>query len=571
MSPSPQIPSALSPSRRSAALLLGCAGLAGLIAMAFFLHAERLFVAAPSPDPIGQTIHVDATPGPSMVFLDGRYAGLTPLDIPGVAPGGHTVRVEKDGWMPGSSPIMVTEDVPLAVRLTLYPEPSGRLIVESTPAGAYVYLDGRQVGRTPLDLPAVPAGIHRVAVQKPRYDPWEGGVTVRPAGAGEPARITAALMDRMLDYLRGVAADIRENPKPDPAPPLTDIISVFTDLGRRCFTSELAKEAASAFGFGIGYAVERGAYPGKMNEELAKIMRGDYAEMVSEPKKLEFEEWLGREFSRLIIRFPESDYLTGDLDRMFGNRERETMMARLLAEASREDDGRDAPLLLAMLTEYRRKCGDTHGAAEALARLLAVYKNSKSKPARPLLVAGMEAVDLHRGMTGAEREATLAAGRVFLEAARDRYPGDLQHQRRIGRGLYDMALAQNDNPAALAALTRAMDAHMDAYTRARWRMDAANLHRDMKQYDAALAIYDDLAKIATDPSLKREAGLEAEKVRRAMAGIPEPPPPPPPPPPPLPVPICPPPPPPQQIKPPEAPPPAEVPKPAPLPAATEKK
>jgi hypothetical protein len=40
----------------------------------------------------------------------------------------------------------------------------GSLLVESDPAGASVYVDGRLAGETPLALPAIAAGVHRVRV-----------------------------------------------------------------------------------------------------------------------------------------------------------------------------------------------------------------------------------------------------------------------------------------------------------------------------------------------------------------------------------------------------------------------
>jgi hypothetical protein len=46
---------------------------------------------------------------------------------------------------------------------------TGALSVTSDPTGAAVYVDGDYVGRTPISVPRVPAGDHRVRVVKDGY------------------------------------------------------------------------------------------------------------------------------------------------------------------------------------------------------------------------------------------------------------------------------------------------------------------------------------------------------------------------------------------------------------------
>jgi hypothetical protein len=62
--------------------------------------------------------------------------------------------------------------------------------VESRPAGASVYLDGRLVGVTPLALPSVPAGEHNVRLQLDGYQSWTSLVQVLSTEAN---RVTASL------------------------------------------------------------------------------------------------------------------------------------------------------------------------------------------------------------------------------------------------------------------------------------------------------------------------------------------------------------------------------------------
>jgi hypothetical protein len=64
------------------------------------------------------------------------------------------------------------------------------LVIESKPSGAVVFLDGRQVGATPLTFPLVEVGTHSVRMTLNGYRPWTSSVQV---SATEPNRVTASL------------------------------------------------------------------------------------------------------------------------------------------------------------------------------------------------------------------------------------------------------------------------------------------------------------------------------------------------------------------------------------------
>ena len=52
--------------------------------------------------------------------------------------------------------------------------------VLSRPAGAQVILDGRPVGKTPLEIGAVPPGEHTVRLELPGFKGWMTTVDVKP-------------------------------------------------------------------------------------------------------------------------------------------------------------------------------------------------------------------------------------------------------------------------------------------------------------------------------------------------------------------------------------------------------
>ena len=66
----------------------------------------------------------------------------------------------------------------------------GHLSIDSVPRGATVFINQRQVGVTPLDLPRQPTGSYAVWVQREGYRRWTAGVLVP---SNRITRVTAKL------------------------------------------------------------------------------------------------------------------------------------------------------------------------------------------------------------------------------------------------------------------------------------------------------------------------------------------------------------------------------------------
>jgi hypothetical protein len=64
------------------------------------------------------------------------------------------------------------------------------MTVVSRPAGARVFVDGKLVGTTPLQVPAVAPGSHSVRLELDGYRGWSTTTSVE---AGEQKRIAASL------------------------------------------------------------------------------------------------------------------------------------------------------------------------------------------------------------------------------------------------------------------------------------------------------------------------------------------------------------------------------------------
>jgi hypothetical protein len=145
-------------------------------------------------------------------MLDGREVGLTPLALRDLPIGAHTVRVVRAGYLAQERRVVLSAREPSqSVTFEMSrsttpvdggasdPRPatpstlgrfSGALEVESRPAGARVFLDGKLLGTTPLTVPNVAAGSHAIRLERDGYSRWTASIRIV---AGERNRVTASM------------------------------------------------------------------------------------------------------------------------------------------------------------------------------------------------------------------------------------------------------------------------------------------------------------------------------------------------------------------------------------------
>jgi len=139
------------------------------------------------------TIVVKSTPSGAAVFLDGvKREELTPTVIQGVTAGErHEIRVEKEGFKPWADTVEPEDDKSVAVEASLE-RLLATIVVKSTPSGAAVFLDDREVpGSTPLELRDISADdVCKIEVRKKGYAAGVQTVTLKP---GERREVEVAL------------------------------------------------------------------------------------------------------------------------------------------------------------------------------------------------------------------------------------------------------------------------------------------------------------------------------------------------------------------------------------------
>jgi serine/threonine protein kinase len=124
--------------------------------------------AAPAIVP-GQ-MSVDSTPQGAQVQVDGKTdpAWVTPFTLSGLDPGQHSITVSKAGYSTDTRTVDVVSGSKSFV-VTHLAQLMATLSVTSSPAGANVYIDGRDTGKTTPAQVSVDKGQHVVLVRKPGY------------------------------------------------------------------------------------------------------------------------------------------------------------------------------------------------------------------------------------------------------------------------------------------------------------------------------------------------------------------------------------------------------------------
>ena len=147
--------------------------------------------------PAGRLL-VRSTPSGAQVRVDGRVRGKTPLVLRDMPLRVMRVSIEHSGFQPdlrrvalSAAQPTVTVEAKLTPNAPATPEATtGSLLIESRPSGATIFVDGREIGATPLSLPGLSPGTRRIRLELAGFTPW---VTTAEVQAGTRTRVAASL------------------------------------------------------------------------------------------------------------------------------------------------------------------------------------------------------------------------------------------------------------------------------------------------------------------------------------------------------------------------------------------
>ncbi len=133
-------------------------------------NAPREPVPAPAPVVILGAAMIDSSPQGASFQVDGKNdpSWVTPFNVTGLTPGKHIISVSKPGYSSDVHSVDVASGNKSSLMLHLSPV-NALMVVNSTPVGAEVILDGKPTGRvTPAQF-AVEKGSHTVLLRKRGY------------------------------------------------------------------------------------------------------------------------------------------------------------------------------------------------------------------------------------------------------------------------------------------------------------------------------------------------------------------------------------------------------------------
>lgn len=136
-----------------------------------------------------EPLKVHVYPTDARVLTPGTLIALHNVGGLLMLPGKHVVRAERAGYAPAQAEVVVQNDNPSDVRLSLAKLP-GKLAVDTGGIAATVSVDGVEVGKAPGVL-TIPAGERTLFIRAPRYLDYIANVTI--AGAGEHQALKVSL------------------------------------------------------------------------------------------------------------------------------------------------------------------------------------------------------------------------------------------------------------------------------------------------------------------------------------------------------------------------------------------
>jgi|GEM_PF-2308411 len=116
------------------------------------------------------TLTVRSTPAGALLTVDGQSAGETPVRLEEVSAGAHALRLHRDGYLDYETIVDIWggEESDLHADLAV----PARLVAESQPEGAAVYIGNRWVGNTPVEVGSLRAGLAQVTMNLEDFESW---------------------------------------------------------------------------------------------------------------------------------------------------------------------------------------------------------------------------------------------------------------------------------------------------------------------------------------------------------------------------------------------------------------
>lgn len=150
-------------------------------------------------------LKITSTPDSAQVILDGTFKGFSPILCGELAPGVHTLKLVKEGYITYHDTISLTSSALIIRDAQL--QQAGALHIDSDPSDAEVSIDGKLAGKTPLTLNDLTPGFIEVKVGKRGYVLAEQKIVIH---GGRISNVRMKLISQMATFSLAVFPDDAE-------------------------------------------------------------------------------------------------------------------------------------------------------------------------------------------------------------------------------------------------------------------------------------------------------------------------------------------------------------------------
>ena len=109
------------------------------------LDTPGITIDTPNTPLVMGSMELSSSPNETSIVVNNAYKGKTPLTLGGLAPGIYNVTFSRFGYYPFSTPVKV-EPGSVSVAIATLVQQSGGLVINTSPAGAQVMIDGGDAG-----------------------------------------------------------------------------------------------------------------------------------------------------------------------------------------------------------------------------------------------------------------------------------------------------------------------------------------------------------------------------------------------------------------------------------------
>lgn len=133
------------------------------------------------------SVEIKSEPSGAKCYLDSKPVGITPRSLDGIEQGRHHILIAKEGYQDSKEEVTIQPGGKHEVIIHLNPMPPpppppppalGGLSIHSEPSGADCFLNGRHVGKTPLEIADLEQKTFQLSAKKAGYRDWTEPVSV---------------------------------------------------------------------------------------------------------------------------------------------------------------------------------------------------------------------------------------------------------------------------------------------------------------------------------------------------------------------------------------------------------